>query len=87
MRKVLPDLPVRADVEPNRRVPRHLRSAIAAAVEDRNRVVHLGVMPRCDLRETLLAIREFLYVLDMYAGHLWAESLLTEKTRSALIGP
>ena len=87
IRKVLPDLPVRAEVEPNRRVPRHLRSAIAAAVEDRNRVVHLGATPRSDLRETLLAIREFLYMLDMYSGHLWAESLLTEKTRSALVGP
>jgi hypothetical protein len=51
------------------------------------RVVHLGAMPRGDLRETLLAIREFLYMLDMYSGHLWAEALLTEKTRSALVGP
>lgn len=87
IRKVLPDLPIRADVEPNRRAPRHLRAAIVAAVEDRNRVVHLGATPRSDLRETLLAIREFLYMLDMYSGHLWAEALLTEKTRSALAGP
>ena len=25
---------------------------------------------RSDLRETLLAIREFLYMLDIYSGHL-----------------
>jgi hypothetical protein len=87
IRKVLPDLPIRADVEPGRRAPRHLRTAIVAAVEDRNRVVHLGAMPRADLRDTLLAIREFLYMLDMYAGHSWAEALLAEKTRSALVGP
>jgi hypothetical protein len=87
IRKVLPDLPIRADVEPGRRAPRHLRTAIVAAVEDRNRVVHLGAMPRADLRVTLLAIREFLYMLDMYAGHSWAEALLAEKTRSALVGP
>jgi len=87
IRKVLPDLPIRADVEPARRTPRHLRTAIVAAVEDRNRVVHLGAMPRADLRQTLLAIREFLYILDMYSGHPWAEALLAEKTRSALTGP
>lgn len=87
IRKVLPDLPIRADVEPSRRGPRHLRTAIIAAVEDRNRIVHLGAMPRGDLRDALLAIREFLYVLDMYSGHAWAEALLTEQTRSALAGP
>lgn len=87
IRKVLPDLPIRADVEPAQRAPRHLRMTLVAAVEDRNRVVHLGAMPRADLRETLLAIREFLYILDMYSGHPWAEALLTQKTRSALTGP
>jgi hypothetical protein len=87
MRKVLPGLPIRADVEPARRAPRHLRTAIKSAVEDRNRVVHLGAMPRGDLRQTLLAIREFLYMLDLYAGHAWAEALLTETTRAALTGP
>lgn len=87
MRKVLPDLPIQADVEPSRRAPRHLRAAITSAVEDRNRVVHLGVMPRSDLRATLLAIREFLYLLDTYSGHPWAEALLSETTRSALVQP
>jgi hypothetical protein len=84
MRKVLPDLPIRADVEPTRRAPRHLRTAIMSAVEDRNRVVHLGAMPRGDLRGTLLAIRELLYVLDVYAGQPWAEALLADATRTAL---
>jgi hypothetical protein len=86
MRKVLPDLPIRADVEPTRRAPRHLSIAITRAVEDRNRVVHLGALPRSNLRETLLAIREFLYMLDMYAGHPWAELLLTDTNRAALTG-
>lgn len=84
MRKVLPQMPIRADVEPSRRAPRHLRRAIIAAVEIRNRVVHLGVIPQGDLREALLAIREFLYLLDTYSGHAWAEALLTEATQSAL---
>lgn len=87
IRKVLPDLPIRADVEPSRRAPRHLRTAIIAAVEDRNRIVHLGAMPRGDLRGALLAIRELLYMFDMYSGHPWAADLLTEQTRSALAGP
>jgi hypothetical protein len=87
MRKVLPTLPIRADVEPSRRAPRHLRAAIRTAVEDRNRVVHLGAMPRGDLRITLLAIREFLYLLDKYSGQPWADAMLTQTTRSALAEP
>jgi hypothetical protein len=87
IKKVLPDLPIRAHVEPERRAPRHLRAAIIAAAEDRNRVVHLGAVPRVNLRVTLLAIRDFLYMLDMFAGHSWAEALLAENTRSALLGP
>jgi hypothetical protein len=84
MHKVLPDLPIRADVASAQRVPRHLRKVIKSAAEDRNRVVHRGEMPPGDLRQTLLAIREFLYMLDMYTGHPWAEALLTETTRRAL---
>jgi hypothetical protein len=87
MRKVLPTLPIRADVGPGRRAPRHLRTAITTAVEDRNRVVHLGATPRGDLRGTLLAIREFLYLLDRYSGQPWADAMLTQTTRSALAEP
>jgi hypothetical protein len=85
IRKVLPDLPIRADVEPGRRAPNHLRKAIVAAVEDRNRLVHLGAIPRRDLRATLLTIRDFLYLLDFYSGQPWAETLLTDMTRSSLV--
>lgn len=87
MRKVLPTLPIRAEVEPSNRAPRHLYAAIRTAVEDRNRVVHLGAMPRGDLRGTLLAIREFLYLLDKYSGQPWADAMLTQATRSALVEP
>jgi hypothetical protein len=87
IRKVLPTIPIRAAVEPTLRTPRHLRTVIAAAVEDRNRVVHRGAMPGGDLRAILLVIREFLYLLDIYAGQAWAETLLTETTRTALMTP
>jgi hypothetical protein len=87
IRKVLPTIPIRADVEPTRRTPRHLRAMIVAAVEDRNRVVHRGAVPGGDLRAILLAIREFLYLLDTYAGQAWAETLLTQTTRAALVTP
>jgi hypothetical protein len=61
---LLPGLPIEADVPPSRRAPRHLRTAIASAVNDRNRVLHLGVVPRNGLRAILLAIRDFPYLLD-----------------------
>jgi hypothetical protein len=44
-------------------------------------------MPRGDLRITLLAIREFLYLLDKYSGQPWADAMLTQTTRSALAEP
>jgi hypothetical protein len=79
----LPELPIRADVDPGRRCPKHLRSALELAVQERNKVVHRGASPTTWLRPTLVTIREFLYLLDLYAGHQWAAGLLSEQSRNA----
>jgi hypothetical protein len=84
IRKVLPDLPIRSGLDPEHACPQHLRKRLIEAVEARNRVVHRGTMPRLDLRSTLLDTREFLYLLDCHAGHLWAEALLSQRTREGL---
>jgi hypothetical protein len=84
MKHTLPDLPVRADVPRDRRCPRDLRRLLDQAVQERNLVVHQGAQPTRSLRETLGAVREFLYLLDLYAGHPWAAEQLSEATLAAL---
>lgn len=84
MKNYLPELPIRAQVERNRRCPKHLRTALDAAVTERNAVVHRGIDPSVNLRQTLIAVREFLYLLDLYAGQAWAASHLSEETIAAL---
>lgn len=84
MAHVLPDLPIKADVDPKRRSPKHLRVKMKAAVEARNRVVHRGATPDVFLRDTLGSIREFLYLLDYYNGHVWALTKLSNETIAAL---
>jgi hypothetical protein len=84
MKNYLPDLPIRADVERNRRCPKHLRSTLDAAVRARNAVVHRGAGANVDLRTTLLVVREFLYLLDFYGGNAWALRRLSTRTIEAL---
>jgi hypothetical protein len=86
IRKVLPNLPLRSGIAPDRACPQHLRKQLLAAVEARNLVVHSGTMPSVDLRSTLLDTRDLLYLLDLHAGHAWAEDLLSKQTRDALHG-
>jgi hypothetical protein len=87
IRKVLPDLPVRSGVAPDRLCPKHIRKALIDAVEARNQVVHRGVPPTIHLWQTLTTTREFLYLLDWHVGHAWAESLLSDTTRAAIRDP
>lgn len=84
MKHTLPDLPIRADVPRDRRCPRDLRSRLDQAVQERNLVVHQGAQPTRSLRETLGAVREFLYLLDFYAGHPWAVEQLSDATLAPL---
>lgn len=87
IRKVLPDLPVRSGLAPDRLCPQHIRKALIEAVEGRNQVVHRGVPPTVHLWQTLMTTREFLYLLDWHGGQAWAESLLSDTTRAAIRDP
>jgi len=84
MKHYVPDLPVRVEVDRDRRCPKHLLTKLQAAVEERNDVVHRGATPGIYLRETLLAVRELLYLLDFYAGNLWAVSYFSPEMIAAL---
>ena len=83
----LRELPIRADVAPDLRCPKSLLRILDAAVQDRNAVVHRGVLPSLPLYKTLQSIREYLYLLDFYSGEQWAAAHLTEETRVALGRP
>lgn len=85
IRRVLPGLPIRSGLEPEKRCPQHLRKRVAEAVEVRNLVVHRGTAPQIDLRSTLLDIRDFLYLLDYHAGYGWALELLSKRTHADLV--
>lgn len=80
----LPELPIRAAIEPERRCPKHLHRGLDSAVQERNAVVHRGAEPSIPLRKTLGAVREFLYLLDLYMGHAWAAEQLSVTTRMSL---
>jgi hypothetical protein len=81
---VLPQLPVISTVDARRRCPKPLRKTIIGAVEARNPVIHRGTHPELDLRETLLSIRELLYLLDYHAGFAWASAHLSIDTQNFL---
>lgn len=83
-RHYLKELPIRVEVASSERTPKHLRTILHAAVEARNTVVHRGAAPELPLRDTLAGIREFLYLLDFYAGEAWAADRLSPRTRAAL---
>lgn len=84
MRHYLAELPIRADVEPNRRCPKHLRAALQGAVEARNVAVHRGSAPTIALRDMLASVRELLYLFDFYGGHSWAARQLSDATVASL---
>jgi hypothetical protein len=84
MKNYLPDLPIKADVERDRRSPKHLRAMLDTAVQARNDVIHRGDAPDIDLRATLAGVREFLYLLDLYEGRTWAVTKLSDETILAL---
>lgn len=87
LQNFLPRLPARHTV--NGRVvapPKFVRSLLTAAVEERNKVTHLGVgsMYAGEVQQTLNAMRDTLYLFDFYAGHEWALEQTSIEFRDAL---
>jgi hypothetical protein len=82
----LAELPIRATVRGRERCPPHLRGVLDAAIKDRNRLVHRGSTPSVNLHGTLLAVRDLLYLFDLYAGNEWARQHLSDETLEAVGG-
>ena len=73
--KLLPTLPVKARFEGKSiRPPKALRLQLEKAVEHRNKLVHAGEPPPKwdELEEMLRAVNDFLWICDVYQGHVWA---------------
>jgi hypothetical protein len=73
--KFLPTLPVKARFEGKSvRPPQVLLHQLDEAVNRRNKLVHAGQPPpRWDeLEEMLRAVNDFLWICDVYQGHVWA---------------
>ena len=71
----LPTLPVKARFEGKSiRPPKALRLQLEKAVNRRNKVVHAGEPPPKwdELEEMLRAVNDFLWICDVYQGHVWA---------------
>jgi hypothetical protein len=73
--KFLPTLPVKARfTDKPIRPPSALLHQLERAVESRNKLVHAGQSPPKpdELDEMLRAVNDFLWICDLYQGHLWA---------------
>jgi hypothetical protein len=73
--KFLPTLPVRARFEGKSVCPpKALLHQLEEAVKCRNKLVHAGEPPpRWDkLEEMLRSVNDFLWICDVYEGHVWA---------------
>jgi len=74
--------------------PKRLLSVIGAAVEVRNKLVHVG-SPAADVNtqlktttvdEVVECSSDLLWLLDIYRGHAWAEEHLSDTLRTELAG-
>jgi hypothetical protein len=87
LKDYLPLLPVRAKIDGQTHPPpKYVRTLLTRAVEERNLVSHLGsgeLDPKT-LQKTLDAIEDTLYLLDYYAGQMWALDETSDQFREAL---
>jgi len=70
-------------------VPASMLDGLKKAVLLRNQIVHgrAESIKNSTLNATLLLVRDFLYLLDFYAGTSWAADNVTPETIQALAGP
>jgi hypothetical protein len=83
LRESLPTLPIKArllgkTIAP----PSNLITKLQTAVQRRNAVVHAGEAPphRTELEEMLRAVDDFLWICDLYVGHLWVAGYISRDT-------
>ncbi len=71
--KYLPLLPVKRSFGIAPFVPKELINIIREGIELRNKTAHAGAtVPNDTLQKTLVAVRDLLYLLDVYCGQAWA---------------
>jgi hypothetical protein len=83
----LPMLPVRLNLGVAPFVPdKMIEVGRNKGVSPRNKTIHIGQEVSAKvLNELLLAVQDFLYVMDYYAGHQWAWDHVTKDTREAML--
>jgi hypothetical protein len=83
LREYIPNLPVRARFKDKAlKPPKELITLINRGTEFRNNLVHRGGAPpnRRVLREILRAVRDVLWICELYAGEPWAGSHVSANT-------
>ncbi len=70
------------------RPPKALLRQLDKAVERRNKLVHSGEPPPKwdELEEMLRAVNDFLWMCDLYQGHLWAAKNISAEILNAWRG-
>lgn len=67
-------------------VPKGILNEIQKGVTIRNELVHgkvISIQPK-KVNSILIAVRDLLYLLDLYSGHLWAERNISHETISKI---
>jgi hypothetical protein len=86
LKEYLPLLPVRTIDGCADAPPKYARTLLHNAVEERNRISHLGrgSIDHQALLDTLDAIQDTLYLFDFYEGHDWAWNEMSDQYRAGL---
>jgi hypothetical protein len=81
LREYLPLLPARQLIGGRIFVPEELLKVLKKGITLRNQTAHAGDQIRPEtLKEILIAVRDLLYLLDVYGGHTWAIELVSHET-------
>ncbi len=70
-------------------IPNEQRKQVQKMMEARNELVHRGelTMPYGELEKALRAINDLLWLLNYYAGHLWALHYVSAECRNGCFNP
>lgn len=86
IRNYLPLLPIKGKLKGKKLTPpSKLIRSLQVALESRNKVAHAGGAAPCrdELEGMLRAVDDFLWICDLYAGHLWAARYISSETHIA----
>jgi hypothetical protein len=66
-------------------IPKEILDILKIGVTLRNKTTHAGYRVKEDtLKEILQAVRDLLYLLDVYAGHSWALGAISYETKKVI---